>query len=171
MCTRVREPLMSELLRCSLPVEFPQLSKCISIHSAREPLSFGVICCDRRVGKNHSFLKRCQIIVTFSPLFWSQSLYLVFKRNLYFMALGTGLDQFQEIMTVFAAWAFVIAGWRLQLRGASLDSSADEAHEECLLCLVSLSVLYCGGEEGLSFSWLKRTKTDFRFMTSECAGV
>ena len=29
-------------------------------------------------------------------------MYLIFKRNLYFRALGIGLDQFQEIMTIFA---------------------------------------------------------------------
>lgn len=30
----------------------------------------------------------------------------------------------------------MIAGWRLRLRGASLGSSAEEAHEECLLSSV-----------------------------------
>lgn len=171
MCTRVREPLMSELLRCSLPVEFPQLSKCISIHPAREPLSFGVICCDRRGGEEPLFLKALSNYCHFFPPLLVPVLVFGIQKKPLFYGVGHRIrsvpgdnDRICSVSLCDCRVALTAPrcfSGQFCRRGAWGMSSVPSQAQR--------SVLWWWG--GLSFSWLKRTKTDFLFMASECAGV
>lgn len=162
--TRVREPLTSELLCCSLPVEFPPFIQ------PAEPLSFAVICCDRREGKTHSSLEHCQIIVTFPPPLVPVLVFGIQKKPLFYgvghrirsvpgdndRICSVSLCDCKVTLTAPRCCSGQFRRW-----GARGMSS--------VLSQAQPSVLWWWG--GLSFLWLNSIKTDFLFMASECAGV